>query len=97
MLLRLLSVTPHDICNPKGNFSFFIIDISLLLNHSPCEVKPYVTEEQVRVAKAVNTLSFLLHHQPERFKRVGRTEYAHYDHDSLKVGANGKWNWHSRA
>ena len=60
-------------------------------------VKPYVTEEQIRAAKAVNTLAFLLRHQPERFKRVGRTEYAHYDHDSLKVGANGKWNWHSRA
>lgn len=59
-------------------------------------VKPYVTEEQVRAAKAVNTLSFLLRHQPEQFKRVGRTEYAHCGHDSLKVSSNGKWNWHSR-
>ena len=37
-------------------------------------VKPYVTEEQIRAAKAVNTLAFLLRHQPEQFKRVGRTE-----------------------
>ena len=59
-------------------------------------VKPYVTEEQVRAAKEVNTLAFLLRHQPERFKRVGRTEYAHCGHDSLKVSVNGKWNWHSR-
>jgi len=59
-------------------------------------VKPYVTEEQVRAAKEVNTLAFLLRHQPEQFKRVGRTEYAHCGHDSLKVSVNGKWNWHSR-
>ena len=59
-------------------------------------MKPYVTEEQIRAAKAVNTLSFLLRHQPEQFKRVGRTEYAHCGHDSLKVSSNGKWNWHSR-
>ena len=59
-------------------------------------MKPYVTEEQVRAAKEVNTLAFLLRHQPERFKRVGRTEYAHCGHDSLKVSVNGKWNWHSR-
>ena len=59
-------------------------------------VKPYVTEEQIRASKAVNTLAFLLRHQPERFKRVGRTEYAHCDHDSLKVSVNGKWNWHSK-
>ena len=59
-------------------------------------MKPYVTEEQIRAAKAVNTLAFLLRHQPEQFKRVGRTEYAHCDHDSLKVSSNGKWNWHSR-
>ncbi len=59
-------------------------------------MKPYVTEEQIRAAKAVNTLAFLLRYQPERFKRVGRTEYAHCGHDSLKVSSNGKWNWHSR-
>ena len=59
-------------------------------------VKPYVTEEQIRAAKAVNTLAFLLRHQPEQFKRVGRTEYAHCGHDSLKVSSNGKWNWHSK-
>lgn len=41
-------------------------------------------------------MSFLLRHQPEQFKRVGRTEYAHCGHDSLKVSSNGKWNWHSR-
>ena len=41
-------------------------------------MKPYVTEEQIRLAKAVNTLAFLLRHQPERFKRVGRTEYRQY-------------------
>ena len=41
-------------------------------------MKPYVTEEQIRAAKAVNTLAFLLRHQPERFKRVGRTEYRQY-------------------
>lgn len=58
-------------------------------------MKPYVTEEQIRAAKAVNTLAFLLRHQPERFKRVGCTEHAHCDHDSLKVSSNGKWNWHS--
>ena len=52
-------------------------------------MKPYVTEEQIRAAKAVNTLSFLLRHQPEQFKRVGRTEYAHCGHDSLKVSSNG--------
>ena len=28
-------------------------------------VKPYVTEKQVRAAKEVNTLGFLLRHQPE--------------------------------
>ena len=50
-------------------------------------MKPYVTEEQIRAAKAVNTLAFLLRHQPERFKHVGRTEYAHCDHDSLKVSS----------
>ena len=59
-------------------------------------MKPYVTEEQIRAAKAVNTLAFLLRHQPERFKRVGCTEHAHCDHDSLKVSSNGKWNWHSK-
>ena len=46
-------------------------------------MKPYVTKEQIRAAKAVNTLSFLLRHQPEQFKRVGRTEYAHCGHDSV--------------
>ena len=59
-------------------------------------MKPYVTEEQIRAAKAVNTLAFLLRHQSEQFKRVGRTEYAHCGHDSLKVSSNGKWNWHSK-
>ena len=59
-------------------------------------MKPYVTKEQIRAAKAVNTLAFLLRHQSEQFKRVGRTEYAHCGHDSLKVSSNGKWNWHSK-
>ena len=53
-------------------------------------MKPYVTKEQIRAAKAVNTLAFLLRHQSEQFKRVGRTEYAHCGHDSLKVSSNGK-------
>ena len=51
-------------------------------------MKPYVTKEQIRAAKAVNTLAFLLRHQSEQFKRVGRTEYAHCGHDSLKVSSN---------
>ena len=41
-------------------------------------MKPYVTEEQVRAAKEVNTLAFLLRHQPERFKRVA-VSYTHLD------------------
>lgn len=55
---------------------------------------PWVTEEQIKQAKQVDLLKYLLENEPNNLKKSGR-EYRLRDHDSLTV-SNGKWHWHSR-
>jgi hypothetical protein len=53
-----------------------------------------VTAEQIKQAKDIDILAYLLAHEPHNIKRVGR-EYRLKDHDSLTI-SNGWFHWHSR-
>ena len=52
-----------------------------------------VGREQIDRAKRVDILDYILSHEPNNVKRVGKAHYLK-DHDSLEI-SNGLWNWHS--
>lgn len=52
---------------------------------------PGVTEEQVRLAREVDLLSYLQANEPNELRRVGN-EYRTVTHGSLVI-SNGKWIW----
>jgi hypothetical protein len=54
----------------------------------------YVTPEQIKAAKSVPLLDYLLSTEPDNVRKVGK-EYRLRDHDSLAI-CNGKFNWHSQ-
>ena len=53
-----------------------------------------VTAEQIRAAKNIDILDYLMRHEPESLKRVGN-RYVLADHDSFVI-SNGKWYWNSQ-
>lgn len=53
-----------------------------------------VTREQIDRAKQVNILDYLLKHEPNNIKRVGKAYYL-IDHDSLRI-SNNLWIWESQ-
>ena len=54
----------------------------------------WVTQDQIRRAREVDVLDYMLAHEPGNVRRVGRG-YRLKDHDSIAV-ASGKWYWHSQ-
>ena len=56
---------------------------------------PYVTQEQIAQAKAMDLLTYLQLYEPDNLVRFGGGTYCTREHDSLKI-SNGKWNWFSR-
>ena len=53
-----------------------------------------VSREQIARAKEISIEDYILTHEPNNVKRVGRTLYLK-DHDSLRI-SNGLWKWASR-
>ncbi|GHV11719.1 hypothetical protein FACS1894219_03330 [Clostridia bacterium] len=54
----------------------------------------YVTKEQIARAKSVSITEYLLAHEPDNIRCVGKALYLK-DHSSLEI-SNDLWNWHSR-
>lgn len=59
---------------------------------------PWVTEEEIRAAKAMTAIEYLKRYQPDRLKRTRtRNEWELTDHDSFKINEiTSKWHWKSR-
>ena len=55
-----------------------------------------VTAEQIERARSVNLVSFLHQYQPGELKRVGQS-WTLRSHDSMRISADGKWNWFSQS
>ena len=55
---------------------------------------PWVTPEQGKQAKSVNTFDFLQARYPDQIKRSAHDEYRLVEHPSLVLTpSNGKWDW----
>ena len=54
----------------------------------------WVTKEQIAKAREIPAIDYVLKHEPNNIKRIGK-EYRFLDHESLSIGNNG-WYWHSR-
>ena len=54
----------------------------------------WVTKDQIRRAREVDILDYVLTHERENVRRVGGS-YRLKDHESLSID-NGEWYWHSR-
>jgi hypothetical protein len=52
-----------------------------------------VSREQIARAKEIGIEEYILTHEPNNVKRIGRAYYLK-DHDSIEI-SNGLWNWHS--
>jgi hypothetical protein len=53
-----------------------------------------VSAEQIARAKGIGIKDYILSHEPNNVKRVGRAYYLK-DHESLEI-SNNLWNWHSQ-
>ena len=56
---------------------------------------PYVTPENIKLAKQVDLLSYLQSCEPMELVRFSRDTYTTRTHDSIKI-SNGKWYWWSQ-
>ena len=56
---------------------------------------PYVTTEQIELAKQMDLLTYLRTYDPQELVHVSGNVYSTRTHDSLKI-SNGKWCWWSR-
>ena len=56
---------------------------------------PYVTTEQIELAKQMDLLTYLQTYEPQELVHVSGNVYSTRTHDSLKI-SNGKWCWWSR-
>lgn len=56
---------------------------------------PVITDEQIELAKSIDTLSYLRMNEPNNLKREDAARYTLRDTDSL-VLSNGKWFWFSQ-
>jgi hypothetical protein len=53
-----------------------------------------VSATQIARAKEITIENYILSHEPNNVRRVGRAYYLK-DHDSLEI-SNGLWHWHSQ-
>ncbi len=56
---------------------------------------PYVTREQIELAKQMDLLTYLQYCEPQELVRFSSNVYTTRSHDSLKI-SNGKWCWWSQ-
>lgn len=56
---------------------------------------PYITAEDIALAKQMDILTYLQSYEPQEIVRVSGNTYCTREHDSLKI-SNGKWHWFSR-
>lgn len=56
---------------------------------------PYLSEEDIKKAKAPDALSWLLSNEPYKVIRIGGGYYKSREHDSLKLD-HERWNWWSK-
>lgn len=60
----------------------------------------WVTEEQIKLAREVNLLSYMQNHEPDTFRRSGVNRYCHVVHDSFVIQtdvAPDRWYWNSQS
>ena len=55
-----------------------------------------VTAKQIERARSVNLVSFLHQFQPSELKRIGQS-WTLKSHDSMRISADGRWNWFSHS
>lgn len=55
-----------------------------------------VTAEQIERARSVNLIAFLQQYEPGSLKRVGQS-WTLRAHDSMRISADGRWNWFSQS
>ena len=60
------------------------------------KISDRVTAEQIERARSVNLVAFLHQYQPGELKRVGLS-WTLRSHDSMRISADGKWNWFSQS
>jgi hypothetical protein len=58
------------------------------------EMSGGVSPEQIARAKEIGIEDYILSHEKDNVKRVGRAYYLK-DHDSLRI-SNGLWKWESQ-
>ena len=54
-----------------------------------------VTEEQIRLAKSVDLISYMKQYEPQELIRTGPHDYKTATHSSLCISDNGLWHWFS--
>lgn len=54
-----------------------------------------VTEEQIRLAKAVDLITYMKQYEPQELIRTGPHDYKTATHSSLCISDNGLWHWFS--
>lgn len=54
-----------------------------------------VTEEQIRLAKSVDLISYMKQYEPQELIRTGPHDYKTTTHSSLCISDNGLWHWFS--
>lgn len=55
-----------------------------------------VTEEQIRLAKSVDLISYMKQYEPQELIRTGPHDYKTVTHSSLCISDNGLWHWFSQ-
>ncbi len=56
---------------------------------------PYISPDQIKKAKEMDALTYLMNYEPHELIRLSAGSYTTRTHDSLKL-SNGKWYWWSR-
>lgn len=54
-----------------------------------------VTAEQIERARSVDLIAFLRQYEPGELKRIGQS-WTLKSHDSMRISADGRWNWFSQ-
>lgn len=54
-----------------------------------------VSDAQIEQARQVNLVDYLQHYDPGELKRIGQS-WTLKSHDSMRISADGRWNWFSQ-
>ena len=54
-----------------------------------------VTGEEIRLAKAVDLITYMKQYEPQELIRTGPHDYKTATHSSLCISDNGLWHWFS--